>query len=128
MGGQRPRIQPLRVVRSTPLRWRWTQVVARHVTAELLKRRSARGDIVADKTLRHRQDGNDEDLDVLEPMTAKEHFHELIDELTDREADVVLMVLEHHRRPAAPEFDLDDSDPSSPPSAAGWSGGSGNLR
>ena len=58
-------------------------------------------------------------------MTVKEHFHELIDELTDREAAVVLLILEHRRQPAAPELDLDDSDPNSPPSAAGWSGGLG---
>ena len=61
-------------------------------------------------------------------MTVKEHFHELIDELTDREADVVLLILEHRRQPAAPELDLDDSDPNSPPSAAGRSARSESLR
>jgi hypothetical protein len=67
------------------------------------------------------KDGSDEGLDALEPMTVKKHFHELIDELTDREADVVLLVLEYRRQPAAPGLDLDDSDPNSPQALpGGW--------
>jgi hypothetical protein len=83
--------------------------------------------MVADKTFHLRQDDYDEDLDAHEPMIAKEHFHELIDELTERDAEVALLILER-RRAAAPELDPDDSGPTNHPRAARWSARSENLR
>jgi hypothetical protein len=53
--------------------------------------------MVADKTFHHRQYDNDKDLDVHELMTAKEHLHQLIDELTEQDAEAALVIVERRR-------------------------------